>query len=80
MYKVVKGFADLQDKEYVYEVGDTYPRPNFVVSEDRVKELMSFSNKIGMPLIEKVEDDIPITEEPKAEPKKRKKAVKSKEK
>lgn len=62
MYKVIVDFADLQDKEHVYRVGDEFPRSGFPVSEERLKELASFANKRGCPLIEKVKEEPKETE------------------
>lgn len=55
MYKVIYAFADLMDNDYVYAVGDTYPRKGLKVSKERIHELASRENKIGRPLIEEVE-------------------------
>lgn len=54
MYKVIKYFTDLQDHEHPYHVGDEFPRSGMVVSEARLEELASASNKQGVPLIELV--------------------------
>lgn len=73
MYKVIKGFADLQDNCHAYSVGDTFPRKGcgYPVTEQRLAELASNSNKQGVPLIQVVE------EAPKKAPAKRaKKAAK----
>lgn len=51
MYKVVKKFVDLQDKNHLYNVGDCYPRSGKDVSENRIQELATNNNKIGVPLI-----------------------------
>ena len=51
MYKVIKLFADLQDNNHVYKVGDEYPRKGLQVSEDRIAELAGSNNKQGTPLI-----------------------------
>lgn len=62
-YKVLKDFADLQDNNHIYRAGDCYPRPDFKVSEDRVKELLTASNRLETPLIEEVypqEDKKPL--------------------
>ena len=56
MYKVIYKFADLEDDSYVYEVGDTYPRKGLNPTDERIGELSGFENKIGKPLIEKIED------------------------
>lgn len=50
-YKVVHKFKDLQDNEHIYKVGDTYPRNDVTVSKDRLNELKTSKNKIGIPLI-----------------------------
>ena len=63
MYKVVVRFADLRDNNYIYEVGDDYPRKGIDPTLERIRELASDKNKIGVPL---------IVEKPK--PKKKKKA------
>ena len=54
MYRVIRCFTDLQDNEYAYNVGDTYPRQGVVVTGERVAELKSASNKQGTPLIEEI--------------------------
>ena len=56
MYKVIKSFVDLRDKNHLYKVGDTFPKVGSVASENRIAELSSDKNKIGVPLIEKVEE------------------------
>lgn len=50
-YIVIERFADLQDGNRVYEAGDTYPRPGFDVSPERLAELAGSDNRVGMPLI-----------------------------
>lgn len=57
MYKVIKYFTDLQDNNFVYNVGDTYPRKGFEVLPSRIKELSGKKNKQGTPLIEKVSEE-----------------------
>ena len=54
MYKVIKYFADLQDNNYAYYVGDTFPRNGVEVGAERVAELSSDKNLQGVPLIEEV--------------------------
>ena len=68
MYKVIKHFIDLQDNNYKYDVGDTYPRKGLNVLPSRIKELASDKNRQGCPLIE----EIPEAEE---KPKKKTKSV-----
>lgn len=67
MYKVIESFTDLQDRNYPYSVGDTYPRNGVNVTEIRLAELASKRNRRGMPLIEKVADPKKV-EEPKEKP------------
>ena len=56
MYKVIKFFTDLQDNNYPYGVGDTYPRQGLTVTEERIAELAGSNNKQGQPLIELVKE------------------------
>ena len=55
MYKVIKFFADLQDNNHPYNVGDAFPRKGLEVTEERLAELAGSDNKQGVPLIEFVE-------------------------
>lgn len=61
MYKVIRYFTDLQDNEYAYQVGDTYPRKGLSPTDERIAELSGSQNRQGKPLIEA------IPEEPAAE-------------
>lgn len=54
MWKVIKYFTDLQDENYAYNVGDTYPRKGLNPSEERIAELSGSENKQGVPLIKEV--------------------------
>ena len=54
MYRVIEPFTDLQDNNYVYYVGDTFPRDGVEVGVERVAELASDKNLQGVPLIEEV--------------------------
>ncbi|WP_026572501.1 hypothetical protein [Bacillus sp. UNC438CL73TsuS30] len=55
-YEVIHDFKDLQDKNKVYRVGDTFPKPaNKKVTEERLEELSSTSNKLGKPVIKELE-------------------------
>ena len=67
MYRVIKAFADLQDKEHVYHTGDLFPRDGKIVSADRINELATARNKRGMPLIEAIKDVPEPTEDEKTE-------------
>lgn len=57
MYKVIKTFVDLQDGNYKYDIGDTYPRDGMSALPSRTKELASKNNKLGEPLIEEIKDE-----------------------
>lgn len=54
VYKVIKYFTDLQDKEYAYQVGDTYPREGLSPTDERIVELSTDKNRQGVPLIEAI--------------------------
>ena len=56
MYKVIKSFTDLQDNNYAYSVGDTFPRNGAEVGAERIAELASDKNRLGVPLIEEIEE------------------------
>lgn len=56
MYEVIRYFEDLQDNSYPYNVGDTFPRDGFGVSNERLRELSGYENKQHTPLIKKVAD------------------------
>lgn len=66
-FDVIHDFADLQDSGHVYHVGDKYPRDGVKPSEERISELSGASNKIGVPLIKKVEEKKPAASEKKVE-------------
>ena len=65
MYKVIKSFTDLQDNNYAYYVGDTFPRNGVEAGAERIAELSSDKNLQGVPLIDEV------TEKPKRPRKKK---------
>ena len=54
MYKVIKSFTDLQDNNYAYSLGDTFPHDGVEVGSERIAELSSDKNLQGVPLIEEV--------------------------
>lgn len=68
MYRVIKYFTDLHDKDHPYNVGDTFPRAGIEVTEERLKELSGCDNKQGTPLIELVDEKKPV---PQKSPSKR---------
>lgn len=86
MYKVIKGFADMLDNGFVYKAGDIFPRDRVDVTDQRIAELSSFSNRVGEPLIKaenkavkepvatSVEESDKLTAEPKQSRKKAKKS------
>lgn len=67
MYKVIKSFTDLQDNNYAYYVGDTFPRNGVEVSAERIAELSSDKNLQGVPLIEEVAEKTKRTRKKKYE-------------
>ena len=54
MYKVINRFFDLQDNNHAYSVGDTFPHNGVEVDAERIAELASDKNRLGVPLIEKI--------------------------
>lgn len=64
MYRVKKYFTDLQDNNYAYKVGDTFPHDGLKVTPERLKELSGKNNKRGISLIEEIiEEPLPFTED-----------------
>lgn len=61
MYKVIHDFADMQDNGYLYRTGNVFPRGVVNVDSARIAILLSNSNRMGLPLIAKV-DKAPTTE------------------
>lgn len=85
MYKVIKFFTDLQDNNYPYEVGSTYPRKGLSVTEERIAELSGSNNRQRTALIEEVgepkkEKPIEEVQEPKKKVQEQKKKTKKKDK
>lgn len=74
MYKVIKDFTDLQDSNHVYLAGDEFPRKGTKVSNARLLELSTATNKRGEALIELVQSDRP-QKEAKEMPKEAKEVV-----
>ena len=54
MYKVIKSFTDLQDNNYASYVWDTFPHNGVEVDAERIAELASDKNRLGIQLIEEV--------------------------
>ena len=67
MYKVIKSFTDLQDNNYAYYVGDTFPHNGVDVGAERIEELASNKNRLGVPLIEEVVEKPKRTRKKKSE-------------
>ena len=67
MYKVIKSFTDLQDNNYAYYVGDTFPHNGVDVGAERIAELASDKNRRGIPLIEEVAEKPKRTRKKKSE-------------
>ena len=67
MYKVIKSFTDLQDNNYAYYVGDTFPHNGVEVGSERIAELASDKNRRGIPLIEEVVENPKRTRKKKSE-------------
>ena len=65
MYRVIKHFVDLQDNNYKYDVGDTYPRKGLNVLQSRINELASSKNRQGVPLIEEIPEKVEETKKEK---------------
>ena len=53
MYRVIKAFTDLK-ASHVYHVGDTFPHNGVDVDVERIAELASDKNRLGVPLIEEI--------------------------
>lgn len=53
MYKVKKRFYDLKEN-HAYSVGDTFPRNVVEVDAERIAELESDKNRLGIPLIAEI--------------------------
>ena len=66
MYRVIKAFTDLQ-ASHVYSVGDTFPHNGVEVDAERIAELASDKNRLGVPLIEEIVEKPRRTRKQKAE-------------
>ena len=66
MYRVIKAFTDLK-ASHVYYVGDTFPHNGVEVDVERIAELESDKNQIGVPLIEAIEEKPKRTRKKKEE-------------
>ena len=64
MYRVIKAFTDLQH-HHAYSVGDAFPHNGIEVDAERIAELASDKNRLGVPLIVEVPVEVPAEEKPK---------------
>ena len=53
-YRVIKDFADLEDQNHRYTVGDEYPRCGLAPTKERIMFLLSSQNLLHTPVIEEV--------------------------
>ena len=67
MYRVIHKFYDLKDNNHAYSVGDTFPHNGVEVDAERIAELESDKNRIGVPLIEAIEEKPKRTRKKKEE-------------
>ena len=68
MYKCISLFTDLTDNNYLYKVGDVYPREGLTPDAARIFELSTDANRRGVALIEEVQTKAEPVEPEKAEP------------
>ena len=67
MYRVIHKFYDLKDNNHAYSVGDTFPHNGVEVDVERIAELESDKNRLGVPLIEAIEEKPKRTRKKKEE-------------
>lgn len=58
-YRSLINWHDLQDDNYIYLVGDEYPRKGLTPSQERIEQLCGTANLAKRPYIEKIEDEKP---------------------
>ena len=54
MYRVIRKFFDIE-QNHAYFVGDKFPHNDDEISSERIQALEGCKNKLGAPLIERVE-------------------------
>lgn len=59
MYKVIKKFADLEDRNHIYNIDDVYPREGAEPSDERIEFLASSQNKLKTPVIQLIPEEKP---------------------
>ena len=67
MYRVVHKFYDLKDNNHAYCVADTFPHNGVEADAERITELESDKNRLGVPLIEEVAEKPKRTRKKKSE-------------
>ena len=67
MYRVIHKFYDLKDNNNAYSVGDTFPHDGVDVDAERIAELESDKNRLGVPLIEEISEKPKRTRKKKEE-------------
>lgn len=67
MYRVIHKFYDLKDNNHAYSVGDTFPHKGVEVDAERIAELGSDKNLLGVPLIEEIAEKPKRTRKKKEE-------------
>ena len=67
MYRVIKAFRDLKDNNRLYSGGDTFPHNGGDVDAERIAELESDKNRMGVPLIEEIAEKPKRTRKKKEE-------------
>ena len=63
IYRALIRFCDRQDDMFMYEAGETYPRPGLDVTPERIAELAGSDNRMGYPLIKAVESPVEPSDE-----------------
>lgn len=51
MYRVVVSFSDAMDGGHTYSVGDLFPREGVIAGTERLEELSSNRNRLGVAVI-----------------------------
>lgn len=67
MYRVLHNFYDLKDNNHAYSVGETFPHDGVKVDAERIVELESDKNRLGVPLIEEIAEKPKRTRKKKEE-------------
>ena len=67
MYRVIHKFYDMKYNNHAYSVGDTFPHNGVEVDAERIAELVSDKNRLGVPLIEEIVEKTKRTRKKKDE-------------